>query len=91
MKNLIKKSDIVKRNIGSTSYLVPVKAGSGEMSRAYKLNETGDFIWTLLDGKHSTSQLIDELSEEYVVPDSVEVDVKAILADLKRLNLVEEC
>lgn len=91
MKNFIRKSDIIKRQIGASFYLVPVKSGSGEMSRAYKLNETGAFIWDLLDGEHSLSQLVEKLSQEYVVPDNVENDVKEILADLFEHNLVEEC
>lgn len=56
----------------------------------HMLNEVGAAIWARLDGSHTLSSLVSELSEEFEVDsDRVAHDVREFLAQLAQLGLLE--
>lgn len=59
-------------------------------NRIHKLNETGSFIWSNIDGKTTIDQLAKLLAEEYAV-DSIcaKHDVTCIIDELRRLDLLD--
>ena len=57
--------NIVTRKTGSEYILVPVANNIADMNNVYTLNDTGAFIWELIDGKKCVEDLIEEVVQEY--------------------------
>jgi len=55
----------VTRKTGNEYVLVPVANNIADMDSVYTLNETGAFIWELIDGKNSVEDLIEAVIKEY--------------------------
>lgn len=56
---------IVTRKTGNEYVLVPVTNNIADMNSVYTLNETGAFIWELIDGKKSVEELIEAVVSQY--------------------------
>ncbi|SRR6266849_663019 len=58
----------------------------------YALNEVGNRIWELCDGRHGTAEMVSTLAKEYNAPaEIIETDVVEVLEDLRSKNLLVEC
>jgi methyltransferase-like protein len=57
--------NIVTRKTGNEYVLVPVSNNIADMNSVYTLNETGAFIWELIDGRKNIEEIIKSLTEEY--------------------------
>src|ERR1700730_10252623 len=58
----------------------------------YALNEVGNRVWELCDGRHRVEQLVGVLAKEYNAPaEVIETDILALLDDLRSKNLIVEC
>jgi len=65
-KVYVPSEDIVAREIEGEIIIVPLVSGIGDMEdELYTLNETGQAIWKLLDGKKSLKLVAVELKEEF--------------------------
>ena len=65
-KVYVPSEDIVAREIEGEIIIVPLVSGIGDMEdELYTLNETGQAIWKLLDGKKSLKEVAAELTEEF--------------------------
>jgi hypothetical protein len=62
---LSQSSLIVTRKTGNEYVLVPITNNIADMNSVYTLNETGAFIWELIDGKRTVEEIIIALTEEY--------------------------
>ena len=62
---LTQSSSIVTRKTGNEYVLVPITNNIADMNSVYTLNETGAFIWELIDGKRTVDEIIIALTEEY--------------------------
>ena len=67
---------IVTRKTGNEYVLVPVANNIADMNSVYTLNETGAFIWEMIDGEKNVEDLIEAVISEY------EVDRETALADV---------
>jgi len=67
---------IVTRKTGTEYVLVPIANNIADMNSVYTLNDTGAFIWDLIDGKKSVRDLIDAVVAEY------ETDYETAIADV---------
>ena len=56
---------IVTRKTGNEYVLVPIANNIADMNSVYTLNETGAFIWELIDGKRNVEEIINSVIEEY--------------------------
>ena len=56
---------IVTRKTGNEYVLVPVTNNIADMTSVYTLNETGAFIWELIDGKKNVEDLIKAVIDKY--------------------------
>jgi hypothetical protein len=66
LKSILSHSpSVVTRKTGNEYVLVPVTDNIADMDSVYTLNETGAFIWELIDGKKSVEVIIDAMTEEY--------------------------
>ena len=62
----------------------------GRTGSAYGLNATAALVWELCDGQHSTGEIVAALLEHFEAsPEQVERGVRAILAELRRLDVLE--
>ena len=56
---------IVTRKTGNEYVLVPVTNNIADMNSVYTLNESGAFIWELIDGKNNIEELIEAVISKY--------------------------
>ena len=86
----IKKGFIVRQIAGQN-----VAIAIGEMSKKFhgmiKLNDTGLFIWDLLQNDTTEEAIVDAVTAEYEVDvETAAADVRRILGALKDAGIVEE-
>ena len=66
LKSILSRSpSIVTRKTGNEYVLVPIANNIADMNSVYTLNETGAFIWELIDGKKSVEEIIGAVTAEY--------------------------
>lgn len=86
-----KSEDILSRKIIGRLLLVPVRGKLADMQELYMPNETGEFIWNMLDGKHSVDNIAAALAEEFNVPqDEAMRDAHEFVGWLIKRGLVQE-
>jgi len=61
----VRSASIVTRKTGNECVLIPVTNNIADMNSVYTLNETGAFIWELIDGKNSIEELINAVVSKY--------------------------
>lgn len=84
-KYISKGKDIKHKELESKSVLLDLETG-----RYYTLNRVGTFIWTLIDGKITTQDIIERVVERFRVErDVASEDVKALLTGLDKEGLIE--
>lgn len=74
---------IVTKKTGSEYVLVPVANNIANMNSVYTLNETGAFIWELINGKRNIEEIIERVTEEYNIDhDTAAEDVFSFINDM---------
>ena len=82
--------DIVTRKTGNEYVLVPVTNNIADMNSVYTLNETGAFIWELIDGEKSVGEIIDALTEEYDIDyGSAKDDVDSFIENMSNYLIIK--
>ena len=84
--------EIVAREIEGELFIVPLASGIGDVDdELFNLNETGNAIWQLLDGKRTLQDVARELAAEFeFAAGEIERDVIGLVEELlKRRILVE--
>ena len=77
LKSILSHSpEIVTKKISEEYVLVPVANNIADMDSVYTLNETGAFIWDLINGIRSVEEIINELITEY------DIDSETATADV---------
>jgi hypothetical protein len=77
LKSILSHSpSVVTRKTGNEYVLVPVTNNIADMTSVYTLNETGAFIWELIDGKISVEEIIAAVTKEY------DIDIKTAESDV---------
>lgn len=59
--------DVVSRAIAGERLLVPVRNGAAQMDFIFTVNEVGAFIFALLDGRRTPSEIASLVSREFEV------------------------
>jgi hypothetical protein len=86
-----RSADVVCRQVGQESILVPIRQNVGNLDYVYTLSPVAARIWSLVDGTRSIAQIADELSHEFDVDAATAAaDVSALLADLAGASLVTQ-
>lgn len=81
---------IVTRKTGNEYVLVPVTNNIADMNSVYTLNETGAFLWELLDGKRKVKDLVDSLISEYETDrNTATEDVYSFLEEMKKYLIIK--
>jgi coenzyme PQQ biosynthesis protein PqqD len=84
-------SSIVAKKTGSEYVLVPLANNIADMNRVYTLNESGAFIWDLIDGKRTIAEIIEAMESEYdTTREKAEQDVLEFIRNLQNYLVILE-
>lgn len=91
LKSIVtRSSSIVGRKAGNEYVLIPVSNNIADMDNVFTLNETGAFLWELIDGKKNVEDLINAMIEEYDVDnETAKADVFVFLDSMKNYLIIE--
>lgn len=85
------RDNLVTRRIVGETIIVPVSGDLASLQKVFSLNETGAFVWDRLDGETRLGDIRDALVEEFeVARGAAWDDVKELVTDLARANLIEK-
>jgi len=85
----VRSPSIVTRKTGNEYVLVPVANNIADMDSVYTLNETGAFIWELIDGEKCIEELIDEVIKEYTTDrETATTDVLSFIDTMSKYLIV---
>jgi hypothetical protein len=84
-----KGSDLVTRDIGGETIIVPVRDGVGDLNSIYTLDELASRIWQLIDGRTHVKEMVETITEEYEVSEEEATkDISEYLDILEKANLI---
>ena len=84
-----RKDDFLLQNAGGANLLVPLGAQVKNMSAIVILNETGRYVWTLLQQDQSLDDLADAVADRFAVERARACDdVRCFLDELSRMGLL---
>jgi len=86
---------VIARRVAGETVLVPLEARASDPefkgARLYVLNETGEFLWSLLERPCSVSDLARNLTLEFAAADdTARADVERFLVALREIGAVRE-
>ncbi len=82
---LVRSVSVLWRELDGEAILLNPEEGC-----SYNLNPVGTLIWKLLDGQHTTADIIAAICEVYEVePEQASQDVKVLLDDLLANKLID--
>lgn len=87
----MKNKNVVFRQIGDESLLIPVANEVGDLSNIYNLNEIGTKIWEYIDGERDVMEICRLITDEYDAPtDVVMNDMVEFINDLDGIKFLQE-
>ena len=85
------KRGFILRNVANTHIVVPVSQNILNYKGMLSLNETGAFLWTVLEKGIDRAGLLAALLEEYEVPrEGAEADMDEFLARVDAIGALEQ-
>jgi hypothetical protein len=85
-----KKGDYVDRSIAGDTIIVPIRGHVGDLNSIYNLNDVGTFIWKLIDGRTTVSQIVQAVHSEFeVTAEAAETDTLEFVGALESAGMVE--
>jgi hypothetical protein len=83
--------DVVCRQVGAESVLVPIRHNVGNLDFVYTLSAVASRVWSLLDGTRDLEAIVSVICEEFDVDRATaSADIGALLADLGEAALVSQ-
>ena len=90
MKNYKIKEGFVLRQIKDNYVVVALGKASKEFNGMMDLNETGAFIWKLINGNNTIDDIVEKMLKEYDVSEEiVRADVEEFINKLIKGGMVE--
>ena len=87
----IKKGFLLREMPGGSSVVVGVGENSDKLKGYLTLNESGAFIWKILEKGATVDGVVQEILKEYDVDESVvKADVAAVVAKLKEIGALDD-
>jgi hypothetical protein len=81
---------VVTRKTGNEYVLVPIANNIADMNSVYTLNETGAFIWELIDGKRDLEEIISEMIKEYDIDEATaKEDVLSFIEKMMKYLIIK--
>ena len=86
---MIIKKELIKREIAGDTILVPVGKTVYDSNGLFVMNELGAFIWDLLPGVETETQICEAILAEYeVTAEEAAADVAEFLNKLRALDVI---
>jgi len=86
-----RSSSVVTRKTGSEYVLVPVTNNIADMNSVYTLNETGAFLWELIDGENNIKDMIEALIKEYDIDEeTATADVFEFINEMNKYLIISK-
>lgn len=83
------KKELLKREIGGESFLVPLGKTVYESNGLYVLTELGAFIWDLLPGAEDREDILRAILDEYEVDEATaRADMDEFFAKLEEMGIL---
>lgn len=91
----IKQGYILKENIlgdnSNVGIVVPLNQSIGSLNGYIQLNETGIFIWKMLENGAQVDDIVSGILKEYKAPlNVVKKDVLNVISKLKEIGAIDE-
>ncbi|MGN0558951.1 MAG: PqqD family protein [Acutalibacteraceae bacterium] len=84
------KDGFLLRQIAGGTVVVPVGKASVDFNGMITLNETGAFLWKLLENDISEVELLQRLTAEYDISEDIaKADINAFIGKLKDAGLID--
>ena len=84
------KEDFILRKVADSYVVVPVGKMTLDFNGIISLNETGAFLFELLQNGAEEQELVEKLLDEYdVAPEKARADVAAFLTKVKDADVLE--
>lgn len=84
------KDGFLLRQIAGGTVVVPVGKASVDFNGMITLNETGAFLWKLLENDISEEELLQRLTAEYDISEDIaKADINAFIGKLKDAGLID--
>jgi len=92
LKSILSHSpSVVTRKTGNEYILVPITNNIADMTSVYTLNETGAFIWELIDGKKNVEEIISALTSDYDTDNiTASTDVFSFIDNMNNYLIIKE-
>jgi hypothetical protein len=85
----LRSPSVVTRKTGNEYVLVPVADNIADMNSVYTLNETGAFLWELIDGENNIEDMIEALIREYDIDEqSATNDVFEFINEMRKYLII---
>ena len=90
METFIKNDNVITRQIGDETVLVPINQTGVEVQKIYALNDTAAAAWELLETHKSLDQLVDELDKNYAArTGTIRRDIERFIQDLLEIKFLD--
>ena len=87
----IKKGFLLREMPGGTSVVVGVGENSEKLKGYLTLNESGAFIWKILEKGATVDDIVSEILKEYDVEEGiVKADVTDVVSKLKEIGALDD-
>lgn len=84
------KEGFLLRNVAGNYVIVPVGDDAVEFNGIVTLNESGKFLWDLLENEITKEELLKKFMEEYnVTEETAKADIKEFMQTLLDSGIVE--
>lgn len=79
----------VLKNIADTNVVVPLGSNTVSFRSVISLNDTGAFLWKLLEKDTTEEELLSAMLKEYDIDEqTAKSDINEFLANMKQANLL---
>lgn len=83
------KKELLKRQVGGESFLVPLGKTVYDSNGLFVLTELGAFIWDLLPEAETEEEILSRILEEYEVDEATaRADLTEFLEKLRKMNIL---
>jgi hypothetical protein len=87
----IRSPSVVTRKTGNEYVLVPVTNNIADMNSIYTLNETGAFLWELIDGENTIEDMIGAFIREYDIDEQTATnDVLKFINEMRKYLIINK-
>lgn len=86
---MVRNENFLMQEVAGKQVVVPVGTAAAEFPGMITLNETGAFLWGLLETEQTEQSLLEAILEQYdVAPETAKADIAAFLDRLKKVGAI---